>query len=185
MSEQQEFLGTGLLPDLPDERDYKYEKTFGATALTPIDWSKEFRLPDPPNANQGNSDSCVSFSTSYLHWQHTGKVYSKRDLFSRIALQYGAYLRDGVRQICTTGQQDAHECPDPTQPNSANMRVKSTLPDSAGMDDLEASYFGIADISPDGLARVIRDNKGCIFGVNGDWDSWSDLTNPKPPTKLV
>lgn len=179
MNEQQEFLGTGLIPDLPDERDYSYEKTFGAS---PIDWDQGFILPEPPDASQGNSDSCVAYSASYLHWQHKRKDYSRRDLFSRIALPYGAYLRDGVKQLCTTGQQDQKECPDPAQPNPANMRVKSDLPDSAGMDDLEASYFGMS-VNMDIVAQAIRDHGGCILGVNGDWTNWSDLTNPKPPTK--
>src|ERR1051325_7522089 len=125
--------GTGLLPDQPDQRDYNFQQTFGAA---PIDWTEEFRLPEPADENQGSSDACVAYSTSYLHWQLKGKDYSRRDLFSRIALQYGAYLRDGVKQVCTTGQQDRKECPDPQYPDPTSMRIKSLNPDSAGMDGL-------------------------------------------------
>lgn len=172
-------LGTGAIPDLPDKRDYKYE--FVASASSPINWSVGFRLPEPPDHNQNSSDSCVAHSSSYLHWQHKGKDYSRRDLFSRIALDYGAYLRDGVKQTTTTGQQTKDECPDPDPQTPANMRVKSSLPDSAGMDDLEASYFSVpADI--DYIAQAIRDHKGCIFGVVGNWATWGNLTYPEPPS---
>lgn len=172
-------MGTGALPDRPDSRDLKY--VFIAAGAAPIDWSQEFRLPEPPNENQGSSDSCVAQSTSYLHWQLKGKDYSRRDLFSRIALQYGAYLRDGVRQITKTGQQTRDECTDPSPQTALNMRVKSDKPDSAGLDDLEASYLSIGNM-PDEIAQAVRDRGGCIFGVTGNWDTWQDLTNPEPPS---
>lgn len=172
-------LGMGVLPDPPDERDYKYEEV--AAVAPPVDWAKEFRLPEPRDENQGSSDSCVAQSTSYYHEQHKGKDYSRRDLFSRIALEYGAYLRDGVKQICKTGQQTRDECPDPKPQTMANMRVKSDKPDSAGMDDLESGYFSVPN-NIDYIAQAVRDHKGCIFGVTGNWDTWKDLTNPEPPS---
>lgn len=171
-------FGTGFIPDVPDERDYNYQQTFG---VAPIDWSVEFRLPEPPNENQGSSDACTAYSTSYLHWQLKGRDFSRRDLFSRIAQQYGAYLRDAVKQITVTGQQLRSECFDPQQPNPANMRVRSTTPDNMG--NLEASYFAVNPISIDTVAQAVRDHKGCIFGVNIDWDTWTDPTNPTPPKK--
>jgi hypothetical protein len=172
-------LGTGAQPDLPDSRDFQYSRI--AAGAAPVDWSQEFRLPEPPDYNQRSGDHCVACSSTYLHRQHKGKDYSRRDLFSRIALSYGAYLRDGVKQICKTGQQTQDECPDPEPPNPSNMRVKSTLPDSAGLDDLEAGYFSVGN-TPDEIAQAVRDHKGCIFGVTGNWDTWKDLTHPEPPS---
>lgn len=174
-----EQLGKGILPDEPDQRDF----AFGAVMVgaKPVDWVKGFQLPEPPDENQGSSDACVSYSTSYLHWQLKRKNYSRRDVFSRIALSYGAYLRDGVKEICTTGQQTRDECGDPANPTPQNMRVKCAN-ENAGMDDLEADYFVINDPSIEGVATAVRDFKGCIFGLYGDnRGNWADLTNPKPP----
>lgn len=173
------MFGTGAIPDLPDDRDYQYK--FIAASSAPIEWDKPFSLPEPPNHNQNSSDACVAHSSSYLHWQHKGKDYSRRDLFSRIALDYGAYLRDGVKQLCQTGQQTKDECPDPSPQNPSNMRVKSSLPDSAGMDDLESSFFSVGT-SIDEIAQAIRDHKGCIFGVVGNWATWGNLDYPEPPS---
>lgn len=179
MNEDITQLGFGVIPDTIDGRDYQYSSIAGASL--PVDWSQEFRLQEPPNEHQGSSDSCVAQSVSYLHRKLKGKDYSRRDLFSRIALDYGAYLRDGVRQICKTGQQTRDECPDPFPQTRQNMRVKSSLPDSAGMDDLESSYTSVPN-NVEMIAKAVRDQGGCIFGVTGNWTTWTDLTNPEPPS---
>jgi hypothetical protein len=56
-------LGKGALPDKPNKRNFLLSFIAGAPA--PIDWSKEFRLPEPPDADQKTSDACVAFATSY------------------------------------------------------------------------------------------------------------------------
>lgn len=172
-------LGTGAQPDLPDSRDFKY--SYVAAGAAPVDWSVDFRLDEPEDYNQRNGDHCTACAATNLHWQHKKKKYSRRDIFSRIYLDYGAYLRDAVLQMTKTGQQTQDECPDPEPPNPANMRIKSSLPDSAGMDDLESSAFSVGT-SIDEIAQAVRDHKGCIFGVVGNWATWSDLTNPEPPS---
>lgn len=173
-------LGKGVLPDVPDPRDFRAEAVLGASP--PAVFDVEFRLPEPPDENQNSSDSCVSQGTSYYHWQLKGKNYSRRDVFSRIALAYGAYLRDGVKQICTTGQQTRDECPDPNPQTPQNMRVRSDKPDSSGMDDLEANYYVLSSNSIEMVAQAIRDHKGVLFGLYGDSrGGWADMTNPKPP----
>lgn len=178
MPEEIEQLGKGLLPQPDDPRDYNF--AFIAAGAAPIDWSHEFRLSEPPDSNQRSSDGCVGFSTTSLHWQHKRKDYSRRDLFSRIALPNGAFLRDGVKTICKVGQQTQDECPDPATPTRQNMRIKSSLPDSAGMDDLEASYFAGGE-SIEQVAQAVRDFGGSVFGVYGNSAGWKDKTNPRPP----
>jgi hypothetical protein len=42
-------FGKGALPDTKDERDY--EAPMGAVS---VDWTKEFRLPEPPAFDQKN-----------------------------------------------------------------------------------------------------------------------------------
>lgn len=182
MANEIKQLGKGVLLDPPDDRDYPLIFQLGAPE--PIDWSQMYKLPEPPDANQRSSDACVAYSTSYLHWQFKRKDYSRRDVFSRIFLDYGAYLRDGVKQICTTGQQTQDECPDPPLPTKQNMRIKSQLSDAAGIDDLEANYFVVTHNSIDAIAQAVRDFQGCIFGVYGTDAGWSNLDNPTPPASL-
>ena len=68
-----ENLPKGALLDSPDERDYKVtSEMMGAVA---VDWSREFRLPDPGNEDQGSSDSCVAQAWSYYHHQLHSKEF--------------------------------------------------------------------------------------------------------------
>ena len=45
----------------------------------------------------------------------------------------------------------------------------------------EAGYFAVDGKNIDAVAACIRDNKGCIIGVEGDNAGWQDLLNPVPP----
>lgn len=172
-----EKLGKGALPDLEDKRDFSF--AFVAAGSAPVDWNKEYRVDNPPNENQGSSDACVAYASSYFNWQFRRKNFSRRDLFSRIALTWGAYLRDGVKTICEIGQQTRDECPDPTKPTMSNMRVKSDKPDSFGADDKGKQYFRIHHTpSIDQLAQAVRDWKGAVFGIYTE--GWTDKNYPKP-----
>ena len=179
MNENIEQLGKGALPDPVDERDFIAETQFGAA---PIDWSKEFRLPEPKDRNQKNSDACGSYSGSYLHWQLKPKEFSTRDLFVRVALDYGSYLRDNVKEIVERGQADIKEVPDPANPTPQNMRDASGTKQQFRDDDKEANYFVVKQNSIDGVAQAVRDYKGAIFGVYGTNAGWKDKTNPTPPS---
>lgn len=171
-----ENLGKGAIPDQPDGRDY--QAPLGAVN---VDWSKEFRLPDPPLFDQKNSDCCVSAAWSYYHWQLTGKHFSKRDLFCRIALDYGAYIRDGGLQIVKNGQADSKEVPDPSYPTPQNMRDKSGTKPEYRTDDLQANSFVLPQQDINGVAWGIKNYKGVVFGVQGDNGGWADMKYPKPP----
>lgn len=173
-----ENLPKGALPDPPDERDYRLD---ALSALPPVDWAKEYRLPEPPNEDQGQSDACVSYSSSYYHWQLRRKNYSRRDLFARIALASGAYIRDGVKAIVDNGQATRNEVPDPASPTYANMRDKTGVNPQVEADDQELNYFIITDGSIDGVAAAVKAYQGVVFGVTGSNPGWKDLKNPRPP----
>lgn len=64
-------LGKGAIESPPDPRDYKL--SFIAAAVPPIDWSRPFSLPEPPDSNQRSSDCCVAEATSYFNWQLRGR----------------------------------------------------------------------------------------------------------------
>lgn len=175
-----ETLGKGALPDLYDPRDFTAEVHFGAAE--PVQWGGLLGRPEPDNFNQRSSLSCVGCGSRNLHWCLKQKNYSRRDIYSRIFLpQGGAYIRDGVKVICDIGNQTQSECPDPVIPTETSMRQKSTLPDSAGADDKEFSYFVIKNNVIDAVAQGIRDYKAVSFGVNVSSAGWQDRTNPRPP----
>src|SRR5436853_2974560 len=171
-----ENLPKGALPDPVDERDFKIE----ALGVAQIDFSQEYRLPDPGNEDQGLGDSCVAQAWSYYHRQLKNKDYSRRDLFCRIALDYGAYIRDGGWQVVNNGQATRDEVSDPNPQTMQNMRDRTGTKQEYRDDDKELNYFSLpTDI--DTVASALRTYKGVVFGVTGTNPGWQDLLNPRPP----
>lgn len=171
-------VGKGLHRQPPDSRDFQYEEVMGAA---PIDWTKGFINPEPLDSDQGSSNRCVGEAFSYFHQQLKQIKFSPRDIYSQIYLpQSGAYLRSGAEILCTKGQQTIEECGDPNLNNEANNRIKCGHPENA-TDSLEANYYAINGKSIDVIAMAIRDNKGCVIGIEGDNAGWHDMTNPVPP----
>lgn len=173
-------LPKGAHPQPRDERDFLAQFVFGAPT---VDWSKEFRLPEPPNENQGSSLSCVSQSWSYYHWQLHNKDYSRRSLYSRIFLpQGGAYLRDGGKEIVNRGHATRDEAPDPMPQTELEMRKRDGITEEEEASDKELEYYSLGnDPNIDLIAYAIANYKGCVFGVRGTNKSWQDYTNPKVP----
>lgn len=172
-----EDLPKGCIPDTPDERDFKIESL---GALRPVDWNTDFRVQDPGDEDQGTSDSCVAQAWSYYHKNLHGKNYSRRDLFARIALDYGAQIRDGGWQIVNNGQATRDEVPDPTPETPQNMRDKTGITQAKEADDKELNYFSLPkDI--DSVAAAVNAYDGVVFGVTGSNPGWQNLSEPRPP----
>jgi hypothetical protein len=173
-----EQFGKGAIKSPPDERDFHL--SFLAGSPPPVDWSREFRLPEPPDSDQRNSDCCTAEATSYFHWQLTGQPFAVRSVFAYIALSYGSYLRDGPKWVHNHGQQTFEQVPDPKPKTMSNMRSK------AGLDAQKASEYKVMrffdfSASPDEVAQAVRDWKGAIFGLMVGSTGWEDKTHPKPP----
>lgn len=169
-------LPKGALPDLKDERDFQ----LSFAALPPADFSKSSGLPRPPLKDQNSSDSCVSHAWSYYHWQLKGKDFSCRDLFARIALSYGAFIRDGGLQIVKLGQATTDEVSDPTPETPQNMRDKTGITADKEASDKEFDSF-VMPPDIDSVAAAILAYKGVVFGVTGSNPGWQNLTVPEPP----
>jgi hypothetical protein len=172
-------LGKGAVEAPADPRDYHL--SFIAGAAAPIDWSREFRLPEPPDSNQASADCCVAEATSYFNWQLTGKQFSVRSVFAYIALGWGALLRDGPQRVYDFGQETFNEAPDPKPKTVSNMRSKLGLNPPDALDDKILKFFDTAGTA-DQLAQAVRDWKGAIFGLSGHNAGWADKTNPRPPS---
>lgn len=174
-----ETVGKGAVPQPHDPRDFQASFVMGAPL---VDWTHEFRLPQPPNEDQGTSLSCVSQAWSYFHHQLVPYNWSRRDVYSQIFLpQGGAYLRSGGVIITGPGQATRDKAPDPHPETESEMRSRDGI--SAEMERIgqEAGYFSVNAKDIGVVAAAIRDFKGCIIGVQGDNAGWKDLLNPKPP----
>lgn len=174
-----ENLPKGTLRDPVDERDYKIE---ALGALPRVEWNKPYSVKEPRNEDQGSSDACVSYSVSYYHENSKSKVFSRRDLFARIALSdYGAYIRDGILAVVKQGQATRDEVPDPFNPTPQNMRDKSGVTLEKQADDQLSDGFVIPSNDIDTCAAAIKAYGGVVFGVDGTNTGWQDLLNPRPP----
>src|SRR5215216_5705526 len=162
-----ENLGKGAVEDPIDERDYK----IAMGALPPVDWSTPFILPNPGDEDQGTSDSCVAQAWSYYKTQLHPKNYSRRDLFARIALDYGANIRDGGWQTVNNGQATRDEVSDPHPQTPQNMRDKSGTKQEFRDDDKDLNFFSLPkDI--DTVASAVKAYGGVVFGVTGSNPGW-------------
>lgn len=180
MPEDIKDLGKGAVVDTPDPRDFKITpEMMGAVS---IDWTIPFKLPNPGNEDQGISDSCVAHAWSYYHEQlRPTKEYSRRDLFARIALIYGAEIRSGGKEITTLGHATKDEVPDPKPQTPQNMRDKTGINPENQASDIESAYFVLPQQDITSVAWGIQAYKGVVFGVIGSNQGWTDKTNPRPP----
>ena len=173
-----ETLPKGCQIDQPDTRDFAVAPFL--SVLPPVDWQKGSGLPRPPLRDQGQADSCVAHAWRYYHQQIKSLEFSRRDLFARIAQQYGADIRSGGWAIVTQGQQTETELPDPNPETPANMRDKTGIDLTKELDDQEANSF-IVPNDVESVARAIVAYKGVVGGVTGTNEGWQDMTNPRPP----
>lgn len=174
-----ENLPKGCIPDPVDERDYKAEPIMGAVH---IDFSQEFRLPNPGDEDQGSSLSCVAQAWSYYHNQIHAGNWSRRNLYSRIFLpEGGANIRQGGLKLVNEGQEMRDKVPDPVPQTEAAMRDASlnSLSEEAAGKELSSFILPQQDIN--GVAWGIKNYKGVVFGVTGSNQAWQDMENPRPP----
>src|SRR5215475_11911430 len=170
----------GALPDPIDNRDFRAAAVMGTPT---VDFSKPFSVsPEPIYESQDIADDCVAESVSYYHEQlKPNKRFSRRDLFVRIALTYGAYIRDGILEVVKAGQATKDEVPDPDNRTPQNMRDKTGITPEKQADDKALAGFRIEATDIVSCAVAIRDYQGVVFGVYLSNEGWNDLSNPRPP----
>lgn len=174
-----EQLPKGQLPDPHDPRDFQYSAILASAPV--VNWFQGLRLDEPPDSDQGSADCCVGEASSYLHWAINRKQFSVRDVFAYIALDYGAYIRDGVMQIVNFGQETFAEIPDPNPKTVQNMRLKDGLNTKLASDDKELKAFGLPSMEMDYWADALSKYKGFVFGVQGTNEGWQNGMVPEPP----
>lgn len=173
------IIGGGALKSPEDKRDYQL--AFLASAPAPVQWGPPLNRPEPPDTNQATADCCVGESTSSFHWAIAGKQFAVRSIFPYIALNWGAYLRDGPMRVVHFGQQTFSEVPDPKPKTMQNMRDTAGLDPQKALNNRAFSMFTTNGRSIDQLAQAIRDWKAVIIGLDLSSEGWRDKTNPRPP----
>lgn len=174
------IIGKGAIPDVPDDRDLVHKMASQLGAIE-VNWDVEFMLPKPPGVNQGGADCCVACAWSYFHWQVTKKTFSIRDLFVRIALDYGAYIRDGGLELVKRGQAETNEVKDPDPMTATNIRSTAGIKDEFRIDGKVYKAFSLNQQDINGFAWGIDNYQGIVFGVYGSNEGWKDKENPRPP----
>lgn len=193
------IIPTGLIPDLPDERDFLYSDVLRAGAA-PLDWEKGFNAFNqeglsPISQDQGWSSSCVAQSSAphIRIWikRLLGQDidFSRRFIYSQIALGYGygAYLRDAVRLLSTFG-----DCTESDMPSYEHGQAPSEdfMLSKEGMTEevlKQAKTFdlfnfrmipGLTD-DIDVYAHAIQNHCGVIGGFIGSNNGWTQpLVSP-------
>lgn len=190
-------FGTGALLSPIDKRDRSYDII--ASVGEPVDWQKGYDVEQElgfkiPFKNQNGSSSCVFQSISYyagvLNKVET-KNYEEMSAkagYSQIYLPGGgAYIRDGMSLGVKWGF--IPECKVPSYENNQPPREKFMIDLSwknPEMDNIakvfqSKEYRTInAKTNMELFAMAIRDNYGCISGVDGTNNSTWNTLEPKP-----
>lgn len=187
--------GTGAIPDVKDERDYKYEDVMGAVVL-PENYNVLDELPYKIKVeNQGQSSSCVGQAWSkYIEVLNYFDEKKQRDasakfVYSRIFLpQGGAHIRDGANLCVDVGvsQEDFDPSYENGQPPSeAYMRIKNeniAVLENAKVYQAKEYRTIWHQSNIETIKNAIFNNKGVISGFLGDNEGWSSPDGiVKPP----
>lgn len=200
--EANEVLGTGLIPDTLDPRDFKYSDLLQGAAPV-VDWEEGFNIYESLGIpmivqDQNGSSSCVAQGVAMhlraIYKKITGEDvdFSRKFIYPQIAagLGSGASLRDGVWLAATKGV-----CLEKTLPSYENGRAPSeeymySLAEITEEMYKEALPFDIfnyrvipgytTDISL--FAHAIKSSAGLVGGFTGTNPGWTQavIQPPKP-----
>jgi hypothetical protein len=171
------FHGTGARHRvIPPE-----EEIFGAhlAGIAP-DFTKSTGLVEPPDEDQGSSNSCTSQSFGYHFWQLTGCQVLRNDIYSHtflpgggayltspadFAAYYGTLLRNGQYQ-------------EPSPETEASMETVVLALNAQGR--IKTYEVARIVISPNinTVASLLEQYKGITIGIDGNDSGWQNMTDP-------
>jgi len=190
-------MGTGATPDPRDDRDFKYEEV--ALGAAPVNWDSGYDIEDELDIkigikNQNGSSSCVGQAWAYylavIEAVEHG-IYddvSAKAFYSQIYLPNGgAYIRDGAKLAVNYGALQellVSSYDNGKPPTEAFIRRKDWMTDNleAIAKRLQSKEYRTAGKTMEIIAMAIRDNYGCVGGVNGQNNGTWGGFEPKPPT---
>lgn len=167
--------GTGLL-----HRPFPHPQIFGAEyAATVPDFTKSTNLPEPPDEDQGSSNSCTSQAFGYRFWASTSWQLLRNDTYSHTFLPGGgAYLDAPAIFVNQFGAYFRGVLQDPNPETEPNMeQVVVTTNDSTRIKAVHISITPLqADINV--IGNLLEQYKGIIIGLDGNDEGWADMEDP-------
>ena len=154
--------GYGWVPDLPDQRDYRYAAPRAALAALPA--KVDLRAQCPPVYDQGQLGSCTANAIAgAIEFERLKQkladftpsrlfiYYNERVLEHTVASDSGAQIRDGIKSVARQG-----DCPETEWPYTIG-KFKSKPPAACYADALKYKVVSYQRVTPS-LAEL----KGCL-----------------------
>lgn len=189
-------FGKGGIKDTYDSRDYLWSEV--GHGSMPFDWNKGYNVEDDLGfplvvKNQGATSACGGFAWSYYGQVLdflTDKEYqikSPKFIYAQTYVTGGG--SDGRTNCDLVVKQGwGNEIDTPTFPTTGPItetfveNIKD-ITDIARQNALKdrALFYANVSLDVDILAQAIRDNHGCIFGINGKNNGTWTSAFPLPP----
>ncbi len=203
-NEDIQFGKGGIREDIPDPRDYVWGRDVGM-ATVPFDWDKGYDVEQELSTflgrefkitvkDQNGSSSCGGQAWSYygqvlnaFHDKNTDER-SAKFIYAQTFVGVGG---SGGRENCDIAIKQGWglEIETPSYdsgkaPSEAFMQRKTDITDTARLHaklDKALSYANVLNREVEDIATAIRDNHGCIFGINGSQNGTWRSAFPLPP----
>jgi len=167
----------GWKPDVPDYRDYPYAAMrLGLERPAALPPACDLRPNCPPVYDQGRLNSCtanaIAAAFEFLEIKNGGTAFdpsrlfiyfNERKLEEEVAIDRGAYLRDGIKSIASTGV-----CPDVAWPY-VEQKFADPPPDScfqSAQTYKALSYFRMNNANIDELKSCLAAGFPFVFGFS-------------------
>jgi hypothetical protein len=159
----------------PDEEILGAE--LGATAP---DFTKSTGLTEPPDEDQGSSNSCTSQGFGYHLWQLTGCQILRNDTYSHTFMPGGgAYLTAPAEFVAGNGALlRGQEYQEPIPETEPDMEHVVLTIDAAGrIRSYEVTRVAITP-NIDTIASLLEQYSGIVIGLDGNDAGWENMTDP-------
>lgn len=189
--------GTGAIRDKKDKRDFKYASHVVAMGIQPFDWEKGYDIESVIGKklevkDQGSSGSCGGQAWGYYgqaldddHDQKSAKfIYSQT--FVKPAGSAGRTNCDLVIKKGWGTEALTPSYNNGLPPTEEFMQSPQDITPEAykqALTDRGLSYANV-EITIDDIAVAIRENKGCILGIDGKNNGTWMSKYPTPPDKI-
>jgi hypothetical protein len=155
------------------------EEILGAAPI-PADFTKPTGLPEPPDEDQGSSNSCTSQAFGYHFWQVTASQILRNDIYSHTFMPGGgAYLTAPADFVTSYGALLRNQqYQDPNPETETNMEHIVLAINGNG----RSKVYGVSRVTlnPDinTIASLLEKYLGVVIGVDGNDVGWQNMTDP-------
>lgn len=156
------------------------EEIVSAALVTAPDFTKSTGLTEPPDEDQGGSDSCTSQAFGYHFWQLTGCQILRNDTYSHTVLPGGgAYLTSPADFVAANGallRSAQYQEPNPeTEPTMEKIVLAI---DAAGRTRAFTITRVVLQATLNNIASLLEQYKGVVIGVDGNDEGWQNMVDP-------